>query len=232
MNEIIILIFLLIYKEIKIKQIKKQKQKHKKMSTVCSLNSLDNSNTATRESSPLISDIKHKPSKFKENFEIASINQRINIDTVIIFISDILQDIIKENSQKKNKNFKNSFYMNNPPKMSFLLSFTKRLTKYLKPECSTLIISLMYIDNLLNRLQGHLFLTENNVLKILLTSLVCAIKYNEDMIHDNEFFAKVGGINLKEMNLLEREFLFLMEYKLYIPKDMFKVYEENFEVKS
>lgn len=195
------------------------------------IDSLVNSNIATRESSPQNSCNKNKSSKFHKTLEITTINQRLNTETVTCFISDILQDIMEENSLKKMKNFKNSFYMTHPPNMSFL-SFAKRLTKYLKPECSTLIISMMYIDKLLNRLKGHLFLSKNNVYKIFLTSLVCSIKYNEDMFDDNEFFAKVGGIKLEEMNLLEREFLILMDYRLHVSEDLFKVYEENFEVEN
>ncbi len=43
-----------------------------------------------------------------------------------------------------------------------------------------------------------------------------AIKYNDDDYYKNEFYAKVGGITIKEINGLESEFLQLINYKLYI----------------
>ena len=188
-----------------------------------------NSNTATCESSPQIANKGFSKNKQKENLEIACVNQRFKALAVNNFISEILQDIIDENSKRKSFVIKNSFYMKNPPNMSFL-NFSKRINKYLKPEVSTLIISLMYIDSLLkSHMDNLLFLTENNVYKIYLTSVVLAIKYNEDYFDDNDFFGKVGGISTEEMNTLERDFLILMDYKMYIPEDLFRIYEENFE---
>jgi hypothetical protein len=54
-----------------------------------------------------------------------------------------------------------------------------------------------------------------------------AIKYNEDEYYDNKFYAKVGGVTLKEMNILEISFLKLIDFKLYISEEIFETYFEN-----
>ena len=96
--------------------------------------------------------------------------------------------------------------MRNLPNLIFS-EFVKRIFKYLKPESSTIIISLIYIDIFLNVDKENLFLTENNIYKIYLAAIILAIKYNEDYIDDNQYFSKVGGVSLTEINTLEREFL-------------------------
>ena len=46
--------------------------------------------------------------------------------------------------------------------------------------------------------------------------MLIAIKFNSDFYYDNFFFSKIGGIALSEFNKLEKEFLFLINYQLYI----------------
>jgi len=42
---------------------------------------------------------------------------------------------------------------------------------------------------------------------LLLVANVIAVKYNEDIYYANSYYAKIGGISLSELNLLEKEFL-------------------------
>ena len=39
-----------------------------------------------------------------------------------------------------------------------------------------------------------------------------SIKYNEDEIYSNTFYAKIGGISKEELDILEYEFLKLIKY--------------------
>lgn len=48
--------------------------------------------------------------------------------------------------------------------------------------------------------------------RFLLTSILVSIKYNDDDYYKNEYYAKVGGVTLSEINKLEEEFLELMDY--------------------
>ena len=79
--------------------------------------------------------------------------------------------------------------------------YFKRIMKYSKLEPSTLIISLIYIDKLCEN--TNFVLNSHNIHRIILASLMLAIKYNEDDYYSNEYYAKVGGIALKELNRLE-----------------------------
>ena len=39
-----------------------------------------------------------------------------------------------------------------------------------------------------------------------------AEKFYNDIYYDNLYFSKIGGISLREINKLEKEFLFLINY--------------------
>lgn len=53
---------------------------------------------------------------------------------------------------------------------------------------------------------------------------MAAIKFNEDEFFKNDFYAKVGGLQLKELNALEMEFLVLMEFKFYVDESLYLSY--------
>ena len=54
--------------------------------------------------------------------------------------------------------------------------------------------------------------------------MLVSIKYNEDDYFSNEFYAKVGGIRMTEMNKLEYEFLSLIEFNLFVNEEVFNKY--------
>jgi hypothetical protein len=58
-----------------------------------------------------------------------------------------------------------------------------------------------------------------------MTSILLSIKFNEDDFYSNTFYAKVGGISLKEMNILEYEFLSLIQYDMFIQEDIYEKYK-------
>ena len=100
-----------------------------------------------------------------------------------------------------------------------------RLVKYTQVESSTLIAMLIYIDRLCEI--NDFTINSLNIYKIIFSSLVLAIKYNEEVIFDNKFFARIGGISLSEMNFLETVYLNLINFKLYVSDEIFETYIEN-----
>ena len=97
--------------------------------------------------------------------------------------------------------------------------------KYSKPEPSTLIITLIYIDKICEN--SNLQLTMENIHRLLLTCVVVSIKYNEDDCYSNEYYAKVGGISLKELNQLEHNMLELMNFDVFVDDDIYESYENQ-----
>ena len=146
--------------------------------------------------------------------------------TLINTLSVILSDICKENDINPIINNKNiSPFLTDSLQSITINDYLHRLVKYTQAESSTLIAMLIYIDRLCEL--NNFIVNSYNVYKILFSSLIIAIKYNEDEFYDNKFYAKVGGLNLIEMNNLEINYLSLIDFKLYISEKVFDTYFEN-----
>ena len=56
-----------------------------------------------------------------------------------------------------------------------------------------------------------------------------AIKYNEDIYYDNNHYAKVGGIDHRDLNRLETNLLRELDYDLHVKEEVFKEYKQKIE---
>ena len=92
---------------------------------------------------------------------------------------------------------------------------------------STLMLILIYIDRFCE--MNYINLNFFNIHKLIIASMIVAIKYNEDNILKNEFYAKVGGVSKKEIDILEYEFLSLIEFSLYVDEETFQQYDRFVE---
>ena len=171
----------------------------------------------------------------KENvLSIEEIRGSIN---VVKSISLLLAEIINENSLEK-INFakaetRKKVLTSAEPRLVFtskkvpsisIQAFLERILKYTKIEESTLIMTLIYIDRLCDFNQVQL--SEVNIHRIILATLVLAIKYNEDDYYSNEFYAKVGGVSLIELNQLEYESIKMIRHTLFVEDELYKKYEK------
>lgn len=60
--------------------------------------------------------------------------------------------------------------------------------------------------------------------RLLLTAIVLAAKYNDDEFYKNVYYAKVGGISLEEMNMLENQFSTVLDYNFFVKLEDFNTY--------
>ena len=186
-------------------------------------------NTKTSDNSPLNGQISKNEYINPKKEDLSEINQSKE-SQVIKLINNIILEIIADNqkelTEKKVSNLpKTVFYMKNMPNIKFL-EYLKRIIKYLKPEVSTLIIALIYVDRICSEKTNKIVLIDNNIFKLFLTATILAIKYNEDFYDDNSYFAKVGGITLNEMNILENELLDLIKFRLFVSVEIFSKYND------
>ena len=140
-------------------------------------------------------------------------------ESLIEKISDTIEYIIEENT--KSKKDINVFCTRKNPNIS-LKDYLTRIQKYTNLEDSTLIISLIYIDRILNA--TDIELNNYDIHKLVFTAIIIAIKYHEDEIYNHSFYAKVGGISGKELNKLEYYFLSFIDFNLFVGADEFKNY--------
>jgi hypothetical protein len=56
--------------------------------------------------------------------------------------------------------------------------------------------------------------------------MLIAIKYNEDDFYTNSYYAKVGGMNLPEVNTMESDYLKYLDFDLYVKIEDYNKYLE------
>ena len=155
--------------------------------------------------------------------------QIINNLDLIKSISTTLTMILEENKNMKNykeivqKQKKMVFSSNSVPRIS-IYNYLIRIQKYSNIENNTLIISLIYIDRLCKI--SHLTLTYYNIHRIIFTSILIAIKYNEDCFYDNKYYSEIAGVKLKELNYMEKIFVEMCKFKLFVSIEIFKNYNK------
>ena len=99
-----------------------------------------------------------------------------------------------------------------------------RIQNYSLMEESTLILSLILIDHMCKK--SNIVLTPYNIHRILFSSVIISIKYNEDSYYDNNFYAQIAGIKPNELKLLEYKFLELNDFDVYVTDVEYEQYEQ------
>ena len=156
-------------------------------------------------------------------------NYKSIINILIKIIGDTIEKLVNYEQKiinlEDNYNNKISLNLKEIPNIT-ITNYLKRLIKHSKPEPSTLILGVIYFDRICNN--GNLILNYFNVYKLLLISLVLAIKFNEEYFETNEFYGRVGGLNNKSINKLEIKVLQILNYNLYVKQDIYENYLSQF----
>ena len=160
-----------------------------------------------------------------EPYEIKNIlSNKFNIknlskQTIIEKMTEIIEDSVEHKSYGQ---IKDSIFSNSTIPSISIFDYLVRIEKYTKLESSSLILALIYIDRIYDK--NDFELNEFNIHKLLFTSIIVAMKYNEDRIYDMKCYSKVGGISIKTLTKLEYTFLELIDYDLFVEKEEYKNY--------
>ncbi len=71
-------------------------------------------------------------------------------------------------------------------------------------------------------------LTFSIIHKLLLSSLIVAIKYNEDDYFSLKIYAQIGGISKTELSILEFSFITSIDFNLFVSEELFNKYYDIF----
>ena len=116
--------------------------------------------------------------------------------------------------------------MNKIPKIT-VLEYLHRINQFTELERSTLICTLIYLDRITK--SNLIILTEYNVYRLLLMSIIVSIKYNEDVNFLNDYYCKIAGLNLKEFNKIEAEYVYCINFNFFIKDNEFQTYKKYLE---
>lgn len=102
-------------------------------------------------------------------------------------------------------------------------AYLERVHKYASCSNECFILALIYIDRLIQR--NNFLLTELNVHRVVITAILLAAKFFDDAYYNNAYYSKVGGVLVSEMNGLEVDFLFRINFSLHVTPEVFDKYK-------
>ncbi|KAD3069234.1 hypothetical protein R6Q59_016724 [Mikania micrantha] len=167
------------------------------------------------------------PRKLRNDVYSYSYQNQSNTPLVISVLASLIQRSLVRNERigrfmSRRSRYTRIFDSHETPDMT-IQSYLERIFKYTKAGPSVYVVAYVYIDRFC-RSQPEFRINGRNVHRLLITTIMVASKYVEDMNYRNSYFARVGGITTKEMNSLELGFLFLMNFKMHVNLSVFESY--------
>ena len=105
-----------------------------------------------------------------------------------------------------------------------------RIHKYASCSNECYVLALIYIDRLIQR--NNFLLTNLNVHRVVITAILLAAKFFDDAYYNNAYYAKIGGVLVSEMNGLEVDFLFRINFSLHVTPEEYKKYQAELWTQS
>jgi hypothetical protein len=137
-------------------------------------------------------------------------------------VADLLTDLAEDKATNcvcDPQEIHGAFVSRVVPKIS-LLKYISRVTTYLGSS-NVLLYAVILIDRALLKVA----LEPRNVHRVLLASYAVATKMLDDDFQDNRCVASIGGVPLLELNILEAEFLKLLDFDAYVSQEQFEDYD-------
>jgi len=110
-----------------------------------------------------------------------------------------------------------------PPSIG-IQEYLQRIVQYVQCSSQSVVFALIYIDRLID---NHSFVvTGLNAHRLLLSAILVAAKSFDDEYYSNGFFSQVGGIPAAEINKLELEILFLLQFSTHVTPTLYAKYSD------
>uniref|UniRef100_A0A6T9AUW3 Cyclin n=1 Tax=Noctiluca scintillans TaxID=2966 RepID=A0A6T9AUW3_NOCSC len=117
------------------------------------------------------------------------------------------------------------FHSVRPPQMS-IHEYLARISKYFQCSSECFVLCLVYIDRIV-KLHPEFTICSLNIHRLLVTAVMLAVKFFDDVYYSNAYYAKVGGVKLKEVNTLEAQFLQLIDWRLHVTPQEYSQYRNH-----
>lgn len=118
------------------------------------------------------------------------------------------------------------FHALQPPSIT-PVDYLRRLARYSFCSRSVFVAAFFYLERIARIEHVDLRINSLSVHRLLLTAVLLATKMIDDVLYDNAHFAKVGGLDVKELNMLELDMLKVLRFKLFIQPEQFEMFEHH-----
>lgn len=145
-------------------------------------------------------------------------------DNIVGVISKLLTDLVARNDQLPLAPTQvTPFHSSKPPTISVKSYLEDRILKYAGCSEETFILALIYMDQVV-QFNPEFVISSLNVHRLLITSIMLASKFFDDVYYNNAYYARVGGISNIEVNSLEMEMLRMISFSLFVQPEQYERY--------
>lgn len=114
------------------------------------------------------------------------------------------------------------FHSSRAPPIS-IQDYIKRLRKFFQCSDECFVLALVYIDKV-GKNNDAMMVCDVTVHRLLIIAVMLAAKFHDDKYYGNAYYAKVGGLCLREANLLEAVMLKALDWKLHVTAEQYQLY--------
>ncbi|KAI8975811.1 cyclin-domain-containing protein [Trametes punicea] len=150
-----------------------------------------------------------------ERVELPAAFEDVDVDVLVQLIADMMERLMAINDQiPLSPESLTRFHSRTPPAIS-VLDYLRRIVRFTRAERSCLLITLHYIDQVVARMPVFV-LSSLTCHRFVIAAIAVSSKCLCDAFSSNSMYAKVGGIPLGEFNVLERELLRMIDWRLTV----------------
>jgi len=165
-------------------------------------------------------------SSSSERVEMPATFEDAPVEHLVQLIADMMQRLIAHNDRiPLSPESLTRFHSRSAPTIS-VIDYLKRIVRFANVEKACLLATLFNIDQICARMPLFI-LSSLTCHRFIITSITVSSKALCDVFCSNNHYARVGGITVAELNLLEREFLAMIEWRLMCNRDILQEYYVN-----
>lgn len=105
-------------------------------------------------------------------------------------------------------------------------SYIHRIARYSPCDAQVFVLLCVYIDRV-TRAHPGLYLSPRNMHRLTIVSFVISMKFYSDRYYKNSYNARVGGIEVSELNTLEMHMLDLLGFHLMVTTDEYEICQQT-----
>jgi len=98
-----------------------------------------------------------------------------------------------------------------------------RIRQYFVCSDECYVLALIYIDRV-GKIDPVMSVCSLNVHRLLLVTVMIAAKFHDDVYYSNTYYAKVGGLALKEVNALEAHLVKMLSWRMLVEPVEYQLY--------
>jgi len=114
------------------------------------------------------------------------------------------------------------FYSQKPPSIG-IQAYLKRIHHFFVCSDECFVLALVYINRIVKK-APEMTVSDLSVHRIVFFALMLAAKIHDDVSYGNGYYARVGGLPVKEVNTLEMDFLKMLNWKTFVAPNEYDLY--------